>query len=38
MAINADAKAAFEHAQQQWLLLAEQIEQLERERRNQQQS
>jgi hypothetical protein len=34
MAVNADAKAAFEHAQQQWLLMAEQVEQLERERGN----
>jgi hypothetical protein len=31
-AINPHAKAAFEHAQRQWLLLAEQVEQLERER------
>ena len=37
-AINPDAKAAFEHAQRQWLLLAEQVEQLERERSHQRQS
>jgi hypothetical protein len=31
-ATNSDAKASFEQAQKQWLMLAEQVEQLERER------
>ena len=31
IAHNPDAKATFEEAQKQWLILAEQVEQLERE-------